>query len=72
MHKYMIGRPMRFFFLVSASFIWLGLWLTGFENVHWLLYVPAVFFAFAAVTGICPGMIVSRRLFASKQRQSSN
>jgi hypothetical protein len=46
--------------------IWLGIWLTGFGKVHWLLYVPAVFFIFASVTGICPGMIVSNMLFGKK------
>ena len=59
----MIGAAMRFFFLVAGGIIWLGIWLTGFAAAHWLLYVPAVFFIFAAVTGICPGIIFSRMLF---------
>jgi hypothetical protein len=54
---------MRFFFLIAGSMIWLGIWLTGFGTAHWLLYVPAVFFYFAALTGICPGLIFSRMLF---------
>ena len=69
MSNYRIENSMRLFFLVSGSFIWLGLWLTGFENAHWLLFVPAVFFAFAALTGICPGLIISKWLLPSKQRQ---
>ena len=56
-------RSMRFFFLVSSMVIWLGIYLSGFSNVHWLLYFPAVFFLFAAISGICPGMIISRMLF---------
>lgn len=63
MQQYMIGKSMRFFFLVTGSVIWLGIWLTGFSVVHWLLYIPAVFFCFAAITGICPGLIISRRIF---------
>jgi hypothetical protein len=62
MNKYMIGPAMRFF-LFSGSVIWLGIWLTGFSNAHWLLYIPGVFFYFAAVTGICPGLIISRLIF---------
>ncbi len=58
---------MRFFFLIAGAFIWLGIWLTGFEVVHWVLYLPAVFFIFAAVTGICPGMIISRAVFPEKK-----
>ena len=61
-----ISSAMRFFFLVIGSVILLGIWLTGFDTVHWLLYVPAVFFYFAAVTGICPGLAFSGMLFPAK------
>ena len=50
-----------FLFFVGAT-IWAGIALTGFMEVHWLLYVPAVFLVLAAVSGICPGMIISRML----------
>lgn len=62
MGKYQISKAMRLFFAVSGTVLWLGIWLTGFAIVHWLLYVPAVFFIFAAVTGVCPGMIISKAL----------
>lgn len=62
MEKHKISRAMRLFFAVSGSIIWFGIWLTGFTVVHWLLYVPAVFFSFAVITGICPGMIISKTL----------
>ena len=63
MKKYMLDRAMRFFFLVTSSIIWTGILLTGIGNVHWVLFIPAIFFPFAAVTGICPGIIISRKLF---------
>jgi hypothetical protein len=64
MDKHKISSAsMRFFFLVTGSIVWLGIWLTGFGIAHWLLYVPAVFFYLAAITGICPGLIFSRMLF---------
>lgn len=53
----------RVFFLVVSLVIWLGIWLTGFNIAHWVLYIPAVFLLFAAVTGYCPGMIITRTLF---------
>lgn len=52
----------RLFFMVVSLNIWLGIWLTGFGVAHWWLYIPAVFLLIAAVTGFCPGMILSRRL----------
>jgi hypothetical protein len=61
-----ISAAMRFFFAVMGSVVLLGIWLTGFNIVHWLLYVPVVFFYFAAVTGICPGLVFSGMLFPAK------
>ena len=58
-----ISKAMRFFLLVVSLVTWLGIYLTGFDTVHWVLYLPAVFFLFAAVTGICPGIIMSKMLF---------
>lgn len=64
-----ISTAMRFFFLVVSSVIWLGIALTGFKTVHWVLYIPAVFLLFAAVTAICPGIIFSNMIFSSANKQ---
>ena len=61
-----INSPMRFFFLVVSVWLWLGIWLTGFATIHWVIYIPATFFLFAAVTGICPGILISNALFSGK------
>jgi hypothetical protein len=45
-----------------AAFISLGIWLTGINNVHWLLYIPPVALAFAGITGICPGYLIFKKL----------
>jgi hypothetical protein len=66
MTKYRISPAMRFFFLVSGAIIWGGIWFTGVTVVHWLLYIPAVFFAFAALSGVCPGIIISKWLFRER------
>jgi hypothetical protein len=60
------SAAMRFFFFVIGSVILLGIWLTGFNIAHWLLYVPVVFFYLAAITGICPGLKFSNMLFPAK------
>jgi len=49
-------------FLLMAAVILLGIWLTGFGVVHWVLYFPVVALIFAGVTGICPGYIIFRKL----------
>lgn len=60
-----INSAMRFFFIVIASVLLIGIWLTGFSTAHWLLYLPTAFLFIAAITGICPGMILSNKLFKS-------
>ena len=60
------------FFLFSGLVLWSGIWLTGFEVVHWLLYLPATFFLISAVTGICPGMIFFKEVFRDKHNQNSD
>lgn len=62
MKQWKIGKSMRFFFAVSGSMIWAGILLSGFDAVHWVSYLPATFFAFAAISGICPGIVISKAL----------
>lgn len=57
------SKSIRFFFLFVSSVGWLSIWLTGFSTVHWVSYLVPSFFLIAAVTGICPGMIITKKLF---------
>jgi len=66
-----MNSAMKAFFFFAGIILWAGLWLTGFDNVHWLLYLPATFFLVAAVTGICPGMIFFKEIFREKQSQDA-
>lgn len=50
-----LGCPMRLVFIVMSILIWLGIFLTGFGNIHWILYLPAIGSAFAGLSGICMG-----------------
>jgi len=60
---------MKVFFLFVGLLLWTGIWLTGFDKAHWILYLPATFFLFSAITGICPGMIFFNELFREKQSE---
>ena len=66
--SYKLQPPMRLFFAVTGIVIWIGIGLTGFAVVNWILYIPAVFFLFAALTGICPGIIISQRVLSGTRR----
>ncbi len=44
-------------FISTAVLIFIGIWLTGFDRVHWFLYIPPVMLAAAGITGICPGLL---------------
>ena len=52
----------RMLFIVMAVTIGVGIWLTGYQNVHWFLYLPPAALLFAGITGICPGYMVFRKL----------
>ena len=52
----------RMLFLMIAGLILLGIWLTGFNVVHWVLYLPVAALVFAGVTGICPGYLIFKKL----------
>ena len=53
---------LRVFMIFVSAVILAGIWLTGFDKSHWLLYLPPAFLIFAAVTGICPGLIILEKL----------
>jgi hypothetical protein len=47
---------LRVFFVGISVFILVGIWLSGFDQVHWFIYLPPAFLLFAAISGICPGL----------------
>ena len=51
-----MGSALRTLFLAVASLVAIGIWLSGYNQVHWFAYVPLVVLVFAGVTGICPGL----------------
>ncbi|MGB5850264.1 MAG: hypothetical protein WBH40_17375 [Ignavibacteriaceae bacterium] len=63
------SSEMRVWFALFGIIIWLGIYLTGFSNVHWLLYVPPAGLIFAAVTGICPTQLLVFSFFRSKKTE---
>jgi hypothetical protein len=50
------GAPMRIFLMNSAIFIVIGIWLTGFDKVHWFIYFIPGIFALSSIFGVCPGL----------------
>ena len=59
-------QSMRAWYVLVAAILWTGIYLTGFSDVSWLLYVPAAGFVFAAITGICPSQLAIFKMFESK------
>jgi len=62
------STEMRVWFGVFGIIILLGIYLTGFSNVHWFLYIPAAGLVFAAITGICPSQLLVFSFFRSKKK----
>ncbi|MCW8929471.1 MAG: hypothetical protein OQL19_04445 [Gammaproteobacteria bacterium] len=67
MNKYMMkSKALRSQFLFIGLVISLGIWLTGINIVHWVLFIPAFFLTFAGISGICPGLIIQKMIFGEK------
>jgi len=49
-------------FIFMSAVISAGIWLSGYDHVHWLLYIPPVALLFAGITGICPGYLLLTKL----------
>ena len=52
----------RMVFLTTSIVVFAGIWLTGFDKAHWILYIPPSALLFAGVTGICPGINFWRKM----------
>jgi hypothetical protein len=57
-----MSSALRAQFITIAALIFIGIWLTGFNKVHWFLYVLVVLFSLAGITGICPGLIFWKKI----------
>lgn len=58
----MMPKTVRIVFLMISAVILLGIYLSGFGQVHWFLYVPMAITAFVGATGICPSYIVLKKM----------
>ena len=57
------SKAMRFFFFNTSMVCFLSIWLTGFTTAHWTAYIVPVFTLFAAITALCPGLIMAKKIF---------
>lgn len=57
-----MGSALRLLVMTMSVVSFTGIWLSGYDQVHFLVYMPPLFMTFAAITGICPGLIIWRKL----------
>jgi len=65
-------KSLRIWYAFMGALLWAGIWLTGFANVYWLIYLPAVAFIFSAITGICPSQVLISKMLGVKITETSN
>jgi hypothetical protein len=56
-----MSSALRAQFISVALIVFIGIWLTGFNKVHWFLYVPLILFSLAGITGICMDLYFGKR-----------
>lgn len=52
----------RMLFFTVALLLGAGIYLSDWNQVHWLLYLPTIMLVFAGITGICPGLLLYKKL----------
>ena len=65
-------KSVRIWYAFVGAILWTAIYLTGFSNVHWLIYLPAAGFIFSAITGICPSQMAIFKMFGVKIKEISN
>ena len=66
------SKSMRIWYAFVGMILWAGIYLSGFSNVNWLLYVPAIGFVFAAITGLCLSLTAISKMFSFNTKATSN
>ena len=66
------SKSMRIWYAFVGTILWAGIYLSGFSNVHWLLYVPAIGFIFGAITGLCLSLTVISKMVGFDTKATSN
>lgn len=56
------SNSVRLFFVNITIVMLIGIWLSGFAQVHWFIYAVPLFLTFAAMTGFCPGLMISKKV----------
>jgi len=59
------SNSVRLFLFNIAVISLVAIWLSGFSEVHWFSYVLPSFLIFAAATGLCPGLVISRKILGA-------
>lgn len=65
------SKTMRLFLFNLSLIILLGIWLTGFAQVHWLLLLIPAFLMFSALSGFCVGLLIPRLIFRRENNMTA-
>ena len=63
------GKTMRLFLFNATVFSLIGIWLSGWDQVHWFSYLLPGAFLLAVITGFCPGLLFAHWVTGEKQGQ---
>lgn len=50
----------RLIFFTTSVLGFIGIYLSGYDQVHWFMYTVPVAYLFSAATGFCPAFAISK------------
>lgn len=63
------SKVQRLTFFNTSVLAFIGIYLSGYDQVHWFMYLVPVVYLFSAATGFCPGIAISKLML--RQRDAS-
>lgn len=67
MKKNNVNRNTRLLLLIASLSMWMGIWLSGFENVHWFIFFVPTMFLIGAGSGFCGLMNMIEKVFGKEE-----
>ena len=61
------GAVQRFTFFNTSVIAFIGIYLSGYDQVHWFMYTVPVVYLLSAATGFCPGLFIAKLILRKQQ-----
>lgn len=66
------SRVQQLTFFNTSILAFIGIYLSGYDQVHWFMYVVPVVYLLSSITGFRPGIAISRLMLREKANNTTS